>query len=222
MSASYSIDNEIAVITMDDGRANAINPSMLDALNGALDRAEKEAKAVVITGRPERFSAGFDLKLIASATPAAVTQLVQDGGRLALRLFTFPLPVVAACTGHGIAMGCFILLACDVRLGVRGAYKIGANESAINMVLPVFGLELAKARISPRYLTQAIVNAQLFDPDEAVLAGYLDQVGTSERLLADAIASAAGLKALTSTVYARNKVLIREATINAIALSLAT
>ena len=119
-------------------------------------------------------------------------------------------------------MGCFILLACDVRLGVRGDYKIGANESAINLALPVFALELAKARISPRYLTQAIVNATLFDPDEAVLAGYLDQVVTRERLLADAIAIAAGLKALTSAAYARNKMLLREATINAIAMSLAS
>ncbi len=195
---------------------------MLSALNAALNRAEKEARAVVIMGRPERFSAGFDLKLIANATPEALTQLVDDGGRLALRLFTFPMPVIAACTGHSIAMGGFLLLACDVRLGVRGDYKIGANESAINRVLPVFGLELAKARISPRYLTQAIVNAKLFDPDEAVLVGYLDQVGTSERLLADAIAIAEGLKALTSAVYARNKLLIREATINAIAISLAS
>ena len=222
MSATYTIDHDIAVITLDDGRANAINPSLLSALNGALNRAEKEARAVVIMGRPERFSAGFDLKLIANATPEATAQLVEEGGRLALRLFTFPMPVVAACTGHSIAMGCFILLACDVRLGVRGDYKIGANESAINMALPVFALELAKARISPRYLTQAIVNATLFDPDEAVLAGYLDQVVTRERLLADAIAIAAGLKALTSAAYARNKVLLREATINAIAMSLAS
>ena len=59
MSATLTIENEIAVITMDDGKANAINPAMLDALNAALDEAEKSAKAIVITGRPDRFSGGW-------------------------------------------------------------------------------------------------------------------------------------------------------------------
>jgi len=85
MSATYTIDHDIAVITLDDSRANAINPSMLSALSLALNRAEKEARAVVITGRPERFSAGFDLKLMASATPEAITQLVDEGGCFAGR-----------------------------------------------------------------------------------------------------------------------------------------
>ena len=62
--ATIEIKDEIATITMDDGKANAINPTMLEALNACLDQAEKEAKALIITGREGRFSGGFDLKLV--------------------------------------------------------------------------------------------------------------------------------------------------------------
>ena len=131
MSATIRIENQIAVITMDDGKANAINPTMLASLNAALDQAEKEAKVVIITGRPERFSAGFDLKLMGASTPEDVTKLVKGGGALALRLFTFPMPVIAACTGHGIAMGCFILLSCDTLFSPEEAVTVGYLDKAV-------------------------------------------------------------------------------------------
>jgi enoyl-CoA hydratase len=217
MSATIEINGDVAVITMDDGKANAINPLMLASLNAALDQAEKQARAVVIVGREQRFSAGFDLKLMQSSTPQAVNELVNDGGKLALRLYDFPMPVVAACTGHGIAMGCFILLACDVRIGVAGAYKIGANETAINMVLPAFALALLKARLNPLFLTDSAINSTLYDPQQAVVVGYLDSVTTPERVLAAAIERAQQLSALTSDAYAKNKHLIRQHTIDAIA-----
>ncbi|MEO1359047.1 MAG: crotonase/enoyl-CoA hydratase family protein, partial [Pseudomonadota bacterium] len=146
--ATIEIKDEIAVITMDDGKANAINPPMLEALHACLDQAQKEAKVLIITGREGRFSGGFDLKLMMSLPGEEVKALVDGGGKLAHRLFSFPMPVIAACNGHGVAMGCFILLSCDVRIGTAGAFKIGANETQINMVLPIFASELVKARVA--------------------------------------------------------------------------
>jgi enoyl-CoA hydratase len=221
MSATIRIENEIAVITMDDGKANAINPTMLASLNAALDQAEKDAKAIVITGRPERFSAGFDLKLMGTSTPDDLRSLVMGGGALALRLFTMPMPVVAACTGHGIAMGCFILLGCDKRIGATGPYKIGANETAINMVLPVFALELCKARLNPQYLTESVIMGTLFSPEEAVTVGYLDTVVPADQLMAAAMAEAERLKALPGGSLAGNKKILRQPTVDAIAPTVA-
>jgi enoyl-CoA hydratase len=217
MSATIEIHGDVAVITMDDGKANAINPTMLASLNAALDQAEQQARAVVIVGREHRFSAGFDLKLMQNSTPQAVNELVKDGGKLALRLYDFPMPVVAACTGHGIAMGCFILLACDVRIGAAGPYKIGANETAINMVLPAFALALLKARLNPLFLTDSAINAALYDAEQAAVVGYLDSVTTPDNVLAASIERAQQLSALTSEAYAKNKHLIRQHTIDAIA-----
>ena len=217
MPATIEIKDNIAIITMDDGKANAINPAMLDALEAALDSAEKDAKAVVITGRENRFSGGFDLKMMMGSPPEEVMALVNRGGRLALRLYQFPMPIVIACTGHAVAMGCFILLSSDIRIGSAGPFKIGANESAINMVLPVFAQELLKARLSPRHLTHAAINANLFDPDGAVEAGFLDKVVAPGDVLAAAIAAATALSALTGPAYHSNKKLIRKHTLETIA-----
>lgn len=218
--ATIEIKDDVAIITMDDGKANAINPPMLEALHACLDRAEAEAKAVIITGREGRFSGGFDLKLMMSLPGADVKALVDGGGKLALRLYTFPMPVIAACTGHGVAMGCFILLSCDIRVGTAGAFKIGANETAINMVLPVFASELVKARIADDYKTRSMVFAELFDPDTATKAGYLDRVVDAGDLLAAAKQYADGLKGLTGTSLTGNKLLLRETTIANIKASL--
>ena len=176
MSATVRTENDIALITLDDGKANAISLDLLGAANAALDEAEAKAKVIVLAGRPERFSAGFDLKFLATADPVNRAKLVNGGGRLALRLFTSDKPVVIACTGHAIAMGAFLLLGGDTRIGARGAYKIGANETVNGMTLPPFGVELPRARLNPMYLTEALAQARLYTPDEAVPVGWLDRV----------------------------------------------
>jgi len=218
--ATIEIKNEIAIITMDDGKANAINPPMLEALNACLDQAEKDAKVVILTGREGRFSGGFDLKLMMSLPGEEVKALVDGGGKLAHRLYGFPMPVIAACNGHGVAMGAFILLSADVRIGTAGAFKIGANETQINMVLPIFASELVKARVDKAYLTRSMVFGELFDPDLAVKVGYLDQVVDAGDLMKSAMAAADALKPLSTPSLTGNKRLLRETTLATIGASL--
>lgn len=213
MPATIEIKNDIAVITMDDGKANAINPTMLEALHGCLDEAEKNAKALVITGREGRFSGGFDLKLFASEPAESVVALVNRGGLLAHRLFSFPMPVIAACNGHGIAMGSFILLSCDIRIGTKGAFKIGANETTIHMVVPEWAVELMQNRLSPAALTRSGVFGQLFDPESAIGAGYLDEITDAEKVLETAIGYASALAPLSGTSLTGNKRLFRKKTL---------
>lgn len=217
MPATITVTDGIAVITMDDGKANAVNPALVAALNTCLDRAEREAKAVVLTGRPQRFSAGFDLKMMAAAPHEEVRELVKSGGRLAMRLYSFPMPVIAACNGHCIAMGAFLLLPCDIRIGTRGAFKIGANETAIGKTLPIFAVELLKARLDPRALTKAAIMAHLYDPESAVTAGYFDSVEDEADLLPAAIRTATELAALPGVALATTKRLMRQHTLDIVA-----
>ena len=217
---NFEIDDKVAVLTFDDGKANAVSHDFLDSLNEGLDRAEADAGAVLLVGREGVFSAGFDLKEIRKG-PDAAAALVGKGGATLLRLFGHPQPVVAAATGHAIAAGAFLLLASDTRIGGAGEFRIGLNETAIGMNLPVFGRELARARLNPRHLTRAFVQAHLYDPDDAVPAGFLDRVLPMEQVVAAALKEAAALAELPASAYAFNKRDIRAHHMAAIEASLA-
>ncbi len=220
MSATVEITNDIALIRMDDGKANAINFEMVAALNSALDTAEASAKAIVLAGRDGRFSGGFDLNAFASLGADGVYKLLDAGAELLLRLYGGPLPVVAACTGHAIAMGVFILHACDTRIGTAGDYKIGANEAITGMNLPIFAMELARDRLNPSHLTRAMIQGSIYNPQGAVDAGYLDMLADAGEVEAKALAIARQLAQLPGPAYAWNKKSMRKATLDRIRASL--
>lgn len=208
---SYSLDGDIATISLDDGKANALSPAVVAGVATALARAESEARAAVLHGRPGRFSAGFDLSVM-TAGVEPMRALVSDGAGLLLRLFTSPLPIVVACTGHALAAGALVLLAGDRRIGAEGDFKIGLNEVAIGMVLPLFAIELAAYRLAPTHLDAATAHATVYDPQGALTAGYLDRVVSPDALLDEAAAEATRLAALRSGAFAETKARLHEAT----------
>lgn len=210
-SPSYELRDGVAVITLDDGKANALSPQVIDGIDACLSRAEEEASAVLLAGRPGRFSAGFDLSVM-TAGIEPMRSLVIAGAELLLRLYGFPRPVVSACTGHALAMGALLLLASDRRVGARGAFKIGLNEVQIQMPLPAFGVEMARDRLSKRHFTQATTQARIYDPETAVDAGYLDATEPPETLLTVAEGIARELGGLPRAAFAETKRRERQAT----------
>lgn len=205
----YDLKDNIAIISIDDGKANVVGPNFLDAVNAALDRAEREkAGAVILRGRAGMFSAGFDLGEFKKG-PEAAMSLVIRGMQLLIRLYSLPLPLVAACTGHGIAMGAFVIMACDTRIGARGNYRITLPETAIGMELPLAMLELTASRIPPHFMTRATIQSEVFNPDQAVTAGFLDEVVEAPELDARALQVATALAQLPQGAYAANKLLSR-------------
>jgi enoyl-CoA hydratase len=215
----YTLQGSCALIQMDDGKANALSEAMLTELDDALSRAEGEARALVLAGRPERFSAGFDLKTMMSG-PDAAKALVLRGADLFLRLYGFPLPVVAACTGHALAGGALLLLCADVRVGATGAFRIGLNEVAIGLPTPVLAVELARDRIVTTQLARATLQAQIYGPDDAVGAGFLDEVAAPEQVLERAMQVATRLGELSRHAYEGSKKRLRGRTIAYIASSI--
>lgn len=202
--------DHVVVITMDDGKANALGFSMIEALNAGLDRAEQTGKVVVLAGRPGKFSAGFDLTVMGGGG-SAMTELLQNGANLALRLLTFPTPVVLAVSGHALAMGALLCLSADYRIGIEGNYKVGLNEVAIGMTLPWFGVELARARLDNKALEAAVSLARIYSPTEAATVGYLDQTVAEADLMATATALAAQLASLDMKAHRETKVRTRAA-----------
>jgi enoyl-CoA hydratase len=217
---AYSIDNKVALIQMDDGKVNALSRSMIDAIIAALARAETEANAVVLAGRPERFSAGFDLRVMMS-NPQAATELLTAGSELLLKLYASTIPLVIACTGHALAGGALMVLTGDYRIGTAGAYKLGLNEVGIGMPVPVLAMELARDRLLPTELVHATLHAKIYDPTSAVAAGYLDEVVAADATLARAKEEAARLGAHSRSAFKATKTRLRGKTIDHIRSSMA-
>lgn len=186
-AVTYECDGDLAVIRIDDGKANALSHGIIAAVEADLHKARGEAKAVVLLGREGKLSAGFDLTTM-RAGPQQARDLLKAGAMLGHTLYVSPLPVVIGCTGHALAMGAILLFCGDVRIGADGPYKIGMNEVAIGMPVPRFAIELARDRLSKRHLTEAVNLAGVFEPERAVDAGYLDEVVPLDQVEPAAIA----------------------------------
>lgn len=209
---TYRVEGKTAVVAMDDGKANALSDAMIDAVGAALTRAETEASAMVLVGRPERFCAGFDLRVMMSG-PDIAKALLQRGSDLLMRLYGSAVPLVIACTGHALAGGALVVLTGDVRIAAAGAFRIGLNEVSIGMPVPVLAMELARDRLTPAALTRATLLAHVHTPDEALVAGYLDEVVAPDQVLPRALAEAARLAGLGRAPFRATKERLRGRTI---------
>ena len=208
----YELDGDVAVIRIDDGKANALSHEVIESLEAALAQAGGEAKAAVLVGREGKFSAGFDLKTM-TAGPDQAIGLLGAGIRFAHSVLMSPVPVVIAATGHGLAMGAILLMAADLRIGADGPYKIGMNEVRIGMPVPRSALAFAEARLARTELVEAIQLAKVYDPEGAVAAGYLDQVVALDQVEPTAIAAAHELAgALHPTAFGLTREYLRQAT----------
>src|SRR6185312_6831983 len=170
------------------------------------DRADADGAIVVLTGRERTFSGGFDLR----TPPDGWPEMVGAGARLAEQILAFPHPVVAACNGNAIAMGGFLLLAADIRIGAAGDVRLGLNEVAIGLAVPHFGIALAQHRLTPPYADRCLTTGVLLGPDEACAAGFLDRVVAPERLHDEALAAARALAAIDRAAHAATKLRARE------------
>lgn len=202
----YEPRDNIAVIRFDDGKVNAMARPFFDGLNAALDRAEQDKPgAVILTGRPGFFSAGLDLKVLPTLAPDDMRATLVAFGRTMLRVFTFPLPTVAAVTGHAIAGGAMLMFACDLRYVAAGPFKLHLNEVAIGLNLPTWAIVISEKAIPVRWRTEALLHARPYAPDEALGRGMIDGVAPPGELLEVVLQAATPLSALDQKGYATTK-----------------
>ena len=196
------------IITMDDGKVNALNTLKLNALVAALTECAKDQSPVAIRGRKGIFSAGFDLKGFAAGPQAALTQL-QAGKDAILAILKHPAPVITLCEGHAYPMGAFLMLAGDHAIGTQGDFRIGMNESAIGMVLPLYATILGMARLAPAG-RKAVATAELFAPQRALEVGYFDRLAAPDAV-EDAFSSTiAHMRTLNMGAFHGNKSIINK------------
>lgn len=201
---TYRLEDSLATITMDDGKVNVLSLQTFAELNDAFDRAAADRAAVLLAGRASTFSAGFDLKVLMAGGRDAAT-LVLTGFRLGERILGFPHPVVVACNGQARAMGVFLILAGDYRIGAAAGYTLQANEVAIGITMPHFAIEICRQRLTPASFNRAVIHSESFSPEDAVVAGFLDRVAPHPELLESAREKARELGKLNRDAFAATK-----------------
>ena len=203
---SYGSAGAIASIRIDDGKVNAMTPAFFDELNAALDSAEREQPgAVVLLGRSGYFSAGLNVKLLPTLAPAEITRTLQTFGHTMLRVWSLPIPTVAAVTGHAVAGGLFLALACDTRVVARGDFRLHANEHAIGLPLPSFALAITESAVPTPTYNELMLHARSFSPEEALARGMINAVEPPDRLETAVGELAVRLKGLAGAAYALTK-----------------
>ncbi|MDP3939663.1 MAG: crotonase/enoyl-CoA hydratase family protein [Deltaproteobacteria bacterium] len=210
---SYALQDGLAEITMDDGKVNAMSDPFFDGLNSVLDQAEKDAaRAVIIKGRPGLFSAGLNLKVLPTLDQQALAATMTSFGRTMLRVYGFPIPTVAAVSGHAIAGGAMLMHACDLRVMAEGPYRIQLNETAIGLTLPSWAIAIAERGIPDRWHTEAILHARPYTPEEALERGIIDEIARPADQLVEAARARAALAAsLDTAAYGATKARQRDA-----------
>ncbi|QLF94911.1 crotonase/enoyl-CoA hydratase family protein [Pseudomonas sp. ABC1] len=212
---AYHLEDGVATLTLNNGKVNALSPEVFEALNAALDRAEQDRAVVVLRGQPGVLSGGYDLKVM-SAGPQQAVALVAQGSSFSRRLLAHPYPVVVACAGHAIAKGAFLLLSGDYRIGVEGAFRIGLNEVQIGMTMHQAGIELAHDRLRSTAFQRAVINAELFDPEGALEAGFLDRLVPVEAFEEAIREATTHLKGLNMLAHRNTKLKVRQPLLDAL------
>ena len=207
---TYSLEDGVATLTLNNGKVNAFSHELIADFNRGLDQAEEAGAVVIVTGQPGILSGGYDLKVM-MAGPQSAIDLVSAGSTLARRMLAHPQPIVVACPGHAVAKGAFVLLSADYRIGVEGPFTIGLNEVKIGMTMHHVGITIARDRLTNPAFQRAVINAEMFTPQAAVAAGFLDQVVAPEQLMATALDRAQQLKKLNMAAHKATKRKVRKA-----------
>ena len=152
--------------------------------------------ALIITGRDGIFSGGFDLKTLATGDMEKITKMVQLGYRLLLELFSFERPIIAAVSGHSIALGLFVTCCADFRIAQEGKFICQANEVRNNMDIPIQIMEILKARVNKNFFYPAVYHSEAYSMKDSISVGYIDEVVAKEDLMQGAMEKANELASL--------------------------
>lgn len=198
-------DDDVAVLTLDDGAKNALDPDRFRELVAAFDDAADDVRAFVLTGREGILTAGLDLKYMAAADEDGTAELLQLFGQALMRVWTEPRPTVCAATGHALAAGTMLAMACDHAIAADGEYAWGLTETQINMTMPAFGLALARANVAGDRLDDLVLQGRRVDPATAVEVGYADELVPPGQVGERGLAVARQLAELPPAGYAATK-----------------
>lgn len=209
MSITRETSDGIAVVTMDDGKANAFDLERFHLLDAVLDECADDA-AVVIAGRQGIFSGGLNTKILGGLDPDGFAELLLQFGETMLRVWTEPRPVLVAADGHAVAGGTILAMAADHAVAADGDFRWGLVETTIGMPVVDWIQVIARANLAPSAFDDLVLPGRTVTPHEAVEVGYADALAAPGAVLEAALERAGELAALPRHAYAATKRRIRE------------
>jgi len=204
------LHGDIAVLQLDNGKANALNPALLQILEDGLDAFDGgEGRSLVLTGYDRFFCAGLDLVTLSAMDRGAMGSFMAHFERLMTRLFHCPRPVLAAVNGHAVAGGCVLASQADWRVLAEGDLNYGTNETQLGVGLPPSALESLRHAFHPDAVVRGLLLGELFRPDQALDLGLVHELAPARQVLPRALEMAAELAEVPAEAYAQVKAGLR-------------
>jgi enoyl-CoA hydratase/carnithine racemase len=179
MAVSFAAEGAVGYITLDKPPANSYDKDFMEEMGAAVDAAASDdaVKAVIVRSASKRFfCAGADIKAFLANDTAGNMAMIEKGHEVLASIARIPKIFIAQVEGHALGGGLEISLACDLRFGARGAYKLGVPEVTLGL-LPGNGGTQRLSRIIgvPKALDLMITGRQL-SPGEAHGLGILNRL----------------------------------------------
>lgn len=213
------LDDGIAVITMDHGKANALDIEFCQAMAALFLKLQSmaEVKAVILTGQGKMFSAGVDLKRLSAGGADYVLRFLPALHALYEAVFFFPKPVIAAINGHAIAGGAVLAACADRRVMAAESGRIGITELQVGVPFPALAFEIVRFAVPSRYLAEFTLGAGTYATAEALQKGWVDEVVDGWELKSRAMRLAKLHAAMSPEAFAQTKTQIRQPVVDALA-----
>jgi len=179
-------DEETAVVRLQRGKKNPINPELVKDLLDAIKEVKNslEMNSMVLTSSSDRFfSIGLDVPELLSYERGEFRRFIRDFNLLCLDIYTLPKPTVAAINGHAIAGGCVLALCCDYRYMSVGKRLIGLNEVKLGVSVPYLPHKILEQIAGERVATEMIYGGEFYSPEKAFEMGVVDGIFNAEELL---------------------------------------
>jgi methylglutaconyl-CoA hydratase len=181
-------DEAVLRITLDrPDRRNAFDAELIKELTEAFSDVG-DARAVVLAGEGESFSAGADVEWMRSSIDLSYEENVQDARRLRQMLETIdfcPAPVVARVQGHALGGGCGLVAVSDIAVAAADA-AFAFSEVKLG-IIPAVISPFALAKIGPSAARRYFVTGERFDAQTALRIGLVHEVAGALDEAVDAI-----------------------------------
>lgn len=181
VTIKHAGNDGIAQMNLNALPVNSLNKQLMSDITNAVVEIESNslAKSLILTSSAKVFSAGLDLKCLYKASNNELSDFWGTLQETLRKLYNSRLLTVAAINGHAIAAGCILSLCCDYRI-IDSKSLIGLNETTFGLVVPPFPTQLMLNVVGKRHGERAMSLGKIFNAEEAVALGLVDEIVKKE------------------------------------------